>query len=128
MTALIDTHVFVWMDTDSAKLSPTAMRYFADPNCKIVLGVVSVWEVAIKSAKNKLALTGDLEKVLHDIQERNPLHILPLEVVHALEVRKLPAVHNDPFDRMLAAQALVENAVLSTADPIFKQYPIQSDW
>ena len=56
------------------------------------------------------------------------MSVLSVDVPHALEVRNLSAIHNDPFDRMLAAQALVESAVLLTADPIFKQYPIQTNW
>ncbi len=64
MTALIDTHVFVWMDTDSSRLSATAMGYFANPNCKILLSVVSVWEIIIKSAKRKLALSADIDQVI----------------------------------------------------------------
>lgn len=128
MIALIDTHVFVWMDTDSSRLSSAAMGYFADPNCTILLSVVSIWEIIIKSAKGKLALSADIDQVIQDIQSRNPMCVLSVEAPHALEVRNLPTIHNDPFDRMLAAQALVEGAVLLTADPVFKQYPIQTDW
>ena len=128
MTALIDTHVFVWMDTDMSRLSTTVLGYFADPNCTILLSVVSIWEVAIKTATGKLSLSADLDQVIQDIQSRNPLRILPIELPHALALRSLPPIHKDPFDRMLVAQALAEHAVLLTRDPLIRQYPIRTDW
>ncbi|HEX4611043.1 MAG TPA: type II toxin-antitoxin system VapC family toxin [Urbifossiella sp.] len=128
MTALLDTHVFVWMDTDVSLISPAALRYFADPNCTILLSVVSVWEVAIKAGTGKLALSAPLGQVIQDIRQKNPLQILSVELSHALAVQSLPAIHRDPFDRMLVAQAIVENAVLLTADARVRQYPVQTDW
>ena len=128
MTALLDTHAFIWMDTDVSRLSPTAVGYFNDPGCTILLSVVSVREVAIKTATGKLALSADIDRVIRDIQNRNPLRLLPIELSHALAVRSLPQVHRDPFDRMLVAQAIVEGAVLLTADPLIRQYPVRADW
>lgn len=128
MKVLLDTNVFIWMDTDMSRLSPAVLSYFNDPNCQIFLSVVSVWEIIIKVGIGKLALSGDVEQIIHDIQKRNPLLILPIEVPHAIEVRSLPPIHRDPFDRMLIAQARVENAVLLTSDPKLRQYSVQSDW
>ena len=128
MTALIDTNVFIWMDTNMARLSATDVGYFTNPNCTILLSVVSVWEVVIKAAIGKLTLSADLHQVIRDVQSRNVLRVLPVELSHTLTVRSLPPVHKDPFDRLLIAQALAENAVLLTADPVVRQYPVRTDW
>lgn len=128
MTAIIDTHVFIWMDTNMSRLSSTVVGYFNDPNCNIVLSVVSVWEVAIKTATGKLTLSADLDQVIKGVQRQNPLRILPVELAHTLEIRSLPPIHKDPFDRMLVAQAIAENAVLLTDDPLIRQYPLRTDW
>lgn len=128
MIALLDTHTFIWMDTDVTRLSPTVIRYFNDPGCTILLSVVSVWEVVIKAGNGKLKLSSDINQVIRDIQSRNPLGLLPIELPHVIAYQALPRVHKDPFDRMLIAQAIAENAVLLTSDPLIRHYPVQTDW
>jgi PIN domain nuclease of toxin-antitoxin system len=128
LKALLDTHTFIWMDTDPTRLSPAVQACFADPLCEIHLSVVSVWEVIIKTMNSKLALTGDVQQMIRDIQARNPLRILPVMLDHVLALRSLPPIHRDPFDRMLVAQAVVENAVLLSCDANIKQYPVRVIW
>ena len=128
MTALLDTHTFIWMDTDASRLSQTVVGYFTDPNCTILLSVASAWEIAIKTATGRLKLSGEIEQVIRDVQARNPLRLLPVELAHALALRTLPSIHKDPFDRMLVAQAIAENAVLLTSDPLVRRYPVRTDW
>lgn len=128
MKALIDTNAFIWMDTDMSRLSSAAVGYFNNPHCTIYLSVVSVWEVAIKSGNGKLTLSADIHQVILDIQKRNPLQILPVELPHSLAIRTLPKIHKDPFDRMLIAQAMTENAILLTSDKMIRKYPVRTDW
>lgn len=128
MNVLIDTHAFIWMDTDMSRLSATAVGYFNDPNCEILLSIVSLWEVVIKSGTGKLKLSGDLERVVRDVQSRNPLRILPVELPHLRVLAGLPSIHKDPFDRMLVAQAIAENAIILTTDTDIRCYPVRTDW
>lgn len=128
MKAILDTHTFIWSDTDPSKLSPAVLACFADPNCTIFLSVVSVWEVVIKTGNNKLTLSGDVERVIADIQRKNPLRLLPVTFDHVLNLRTLPPIHRDPFDRMLVAQAVAENAVLLSCDANIRQYPVRVIW
>jgi len=128
MKILLDTHTFIWMDTDPAKFSPTAVACFNDPANDILLSVASVWEIVIKTALRKLALSADVDQVVRDIQAQNPLPLLDIRYAHALAVRGLPPIHKDPFDRMLVAQALVERATILTCDANIPRYPIPTIW
>jgi PIN domain nuclease of toxin-antitoxin system len=128
MTALLDTHTFIWIDSDPSKLSATVLAYLTNSACTVFLSVASLLEMEIKVASRKLALRAAVRDIVADNLAATPLRILEIRTDHARAIAGLPPVHKDPFDRMLAAQALVEGAVLLTADPIFKQYPIQSDW
>ncbi|MBY0512672.1 MAG: type II toxin-antitoxin system VapC family toxin [Gemmataceae bacterium] len=125
---LIDTHVLLWLDSNAARLSQTAVGYLTNPSCRLLQSTASVWELAIKVSINKLVLRADLATIVADQTTRNPISLLPVAVDHALAVRSLPPIHKDPFDRMLVAQALAENAVLLTDDPVIRQYPVRTDW
>lgn len=128
MKAIIDTHTLIWIDQDPAKLSPAAVAHFNDPACEILLSVASIWEIVVKLATGKLALSGEVNQVIRDIQAQNPLHILPITYDHVLAVHSLPSIHKDPFDRMLVAQAQVEQAMLISCDPIIAKYPVTVIW
>ena len=128
MNVLLDTHTFLWLDSDAAKLSAVAMNYLTDPANRLLLSVVSVWEVTIKVAISKLTLRTDLATIVAEQTQRNPITVLPITLDHAIAVGGLPSIHKDPFDRLLVAQAIVESATLLTADPIFQQYPVQTAW
>ena len=84
--------------------------------------------MAIKSAVGKMPLRASLEVILAECVAVNSLTILPLTIDHVVHVQQLPLIHGDPFDRVLIAQALVEDAVLLTADPQVRRYPARTDW
>jgi PIN domain nuclease of toxin-antitoxin system len=128
MNVLLDTQVFIWLDSDPARLSATAGRRINDPASRLLLSVASVWEMVIKVGTGKLTLRADVETVVHDQTTRNPITLLPVDIAEAYAVGRLPPIHRDPFDRMLVAQAIVLNAVLLTADATVRQYPVQTDW
>jgi PIN domain nuclease of toxin-antitoxin system len=127
MKGLVDTHTFIWMDSDPTRLSSAAAMFLQDPSNIILLSVVSVWEMLIKLALGKLTLRMPLQTILAQ-QQANGIQILPVTLDHVLAVESLPAAHKDPFDRLLVAQANVEGAVLVTADAIFAQYPVTVLW
>lgn len=127
MKGLLDTHTFIWWDSDPAKLSKKALAFLQDPANSLVLSVVSALEILIKLQLGKLTLALPLQQIVTQ-QQANGIQILPLTLDHVLAVEGLPAPHKDPFDRLLAAQAIVEGAVLLSADAIFSQYAVNVLW
>jgi PIN domain nuclease of toxin-antitoxin system len=127
MKGLLDTHAFIWLDSDPGKLSANAAAFLEEPSNTILLSVASIWEILIKQQLKKLTLSLPLQIVLSQ-QQANGIQILAILPEHVLALESLPAVHKDPFDRLLAAQANVESAVIVSADPIFSQYPVSVIW
>ncbi|MBN2107976.1 MAG: type II toxin-antitoxin system VapC family toxin, partial [Deltaproteobacteria bacterium] len=128
MKLLLDTHVFIWWDSDPAKLSKKALALCADPGNTLFLSVASAWEMQIKMQLGKMKLAFSLQDIIREQQKTNGLQIMPVELEHALALHSLPAHHNDPFDRLLIAQARAESAVLVSKDKIFSTYPIDLIW
>ena len=127
MKLLLDTHTFIWMDSDPGRLSVTAAAALRDPANEVWLSVVSVWEMAIKADLGKLVLRQPLDQIVRD-QQANGVQIVPVQLTHVLRVVGLPAAHKDPFDRLLVAQSVTEGMDLVTADPIFAHYPVRVVW
>ena len=127
MNLLLDTHTLIWMDSDPKQLSRAASSAIRDPSNTKYLSVVSVWEIIIKTQSGKLTLHQPLSQIL-SVQLANGVLILPVLLPHILAVESLPPVHKDPFDRLLAAQAIAEDAELVTADRVFARYPVRILW
>ena len=124
---LLDTHTFMWWDGDRSKLSPAALAFIQDPTNTIMLSVVSVLEILIKVQLGKLRVNAPLATIVAQ-QQANGIHVLPVSLNHVLTLDRLPAVHKDPFDRLLVAQAMVEGAVLVSTDTLFSSYPVTVFW
>jgi len=122
MRLLLDTHVLLWWLEDNEALSPDVRSAIADPENLVHVSSATVWEMAIKSALGKLELPADWVEVL----EGEPFRQLPITWEHARKIEELPAVHRDPFDRMLIAQSIVENLVLVTHDHLLSRYGIST--
>ena len=120
MRLLLDTHVLLWWLDDSAALSEEARRAIGDPENLVYVSAVSIWEVVIKRALGKL----DIPTKWADALTEEPFRRLPMTWEHALEVRNLPDVHRDPFDRLLIAQAKVEDLTFVTGDEVLLRYRI----
>ena len=127
MRGLLDTHTFVWAAEEADKLSDPVKAFLNDMGNTIFLSTVSVWEIVIKTKLGKLPLSQPLGAILSRLSVAD-ITVLPVQIDHALAVDRLPDPHRDPFDRLLAAQAIVEGAVLLTADKIFQQYPVTVVW
>lgn len=95
-----------------------------DARSQVLLSSVCIWEVAIKSALGKLRVPDDLPERLYAFAFER----LPVTDVHAWAVRRLPSIHADPFDRLLAAQALCERATIVSADAVFDEYAVARIW
>ena len=128
MKLLLDTHTFIWWDSEPAKLSSSALSACQDQANTLILSVVSVWEMQIKSQLGKLRLNLPLIEIITGQQQTNNIEILPIELEHVLELQSLPHHHGDPFDRLLIAQANAEGAVLVSGDSVFSKYPVTLVW
>lgn len=127
MKGILDTHTFIWWDSDPSKLSGPALAFIQDPTNLIYLSVASVWEIVINQQLGKLTATMPLQARVAQ-QQANGLLILPATLDHVLAVQTLPTAHKDPFDRLLIAQANVEGAALLSGDAIFSQYAVTIVW
>ena len=127
MKLLLDTHTFIWWDSDPGQLSATARSAIQDPANEVLFSAVNVWEMVIKSQLSKLALRLPLADLVFQ-QQANGLRVVEVTLRHVLAVEGLLSIHKDPFDRLLAAQAIVEDAELVTADHVFAQYPVRVLW
>ena len=128
MKILFDTHAFIWWDSNAARLSSEALQLCQDQENTLVLSTVSIWEMQSKHQLGRLKLKLPLHNIVKAQQKNNGLEILPIIPVHVFALASLPLYHNDPFDRLIIAQARVENAVLLSCDPAVQQYPVDIVW
>ena len=128
MKLLLDTHTFIWWDSEPAKLSASALSACQDQANTLILSVVSVWEIQIKSQLGKLKFNLPLSEIIQSQRQMNNVQVLTLELDHVLELQNLPYHHKDPFDRLLIAQANVEDVLLVSGDSIFSEYTINLIW
>lgn len=123
---LLDTHVFLWLKSEPERIAAPALTALEDADNELYLSVVSGWEIAIEYALGKLRLPANPPVYVPARIERAGFHELDVTMTHALAVSGLPAHHDDPFDRLLIAQAQIEGMTLVTADPRFAQYSVKS--
>lgn len=119
MDLLLDTHVFLWWDSDEPHLGAAARTAIADPANRIHVSAASIWEVAIKRAKGKLSFLGSPSEAVG----RNGFEPLSIAAAHAETAANLDWGHADPFDRMLVAQALNRSLILVHADAKIAEFP-----
>jgi PIN domain nuclease of toxin-antitoxin system len=118
---LLDTHVALWAITDSPRLSTRARDLIGGQNAQVWVSAASVWEIAIKHALGRGDMPVSGKQALRYFQESG-YQLLAIEAEHAAAVEELPAHHQDPFDRILVAQALVEPMRLLTHDATVAKY------
>jgi PIN domain nuclease of toxin-antitoxin system len=120
MRLLIDTHIFLWWDRQLRRLSRPLRAAIEDEDNEIYLSAASVWEIAVKRTLGKLNFGGTIVDAVADLG----FGILPVTGTHAEHAGGLPRHHNDPFDRLIIAQAYLEGMVLGTQDPMLRPYAI----
>ncbi|MBA3870362.1 MAG: type II toxin-antitoxin system VapC family toxin [Anaerolineae bacterium] len=130
MRVLLDTHTFIWWDADKkpGRLSPKAFDVLSDSSNSLVVSLATIWEIQIKVQLGKLKLPSPLTDILNQQQQANGIELFPVNVMHILALDTLPHHHRDPFDRILVAQAKVENIPLVSKDSVFTQYSIPVLW
>jgi PIN domain nuclease of toxin-antitoxin system len=128
MKLLLDTHTFIWWDSDPVKLSPRVLALCKDRANIILLSVTSVWEMQIKLHLGKLRLRVPLPQMIETQRQTNNIEVLPVLLTHVLALGNLPNHHKDPFDRLLICQANIEGAILVSKDTKFQKYPVDLVW
>ena len=128
MNLLLDTHAFLWFIAGSDDLSAVARDLIEEPGNQPFLSAASLWEMAIKLSLGKLHLALPFEELVPEQMMLNGIQFLPIEISHVVPVVTLPFHHRDPFDRLLIAQAMVEQIPIVSGDPAFDPYPVQKLW
>ena len=122
MNLLLDTHLLLWAAATPERLSKEALTMIQDLDNRLYFSAVSLWDVTIKSELGRADFHVDPALLRRGLVE-NGYEELPVTSTHAIEVGRLPAIHKDPFDRMLVAQAGVEGLLLLTSGVVVARYP-----
>ena len=128
MRLLLDTHAFLWWVEGASSLGRRARSAITNPDNEVLVSIASCWELAIKLSLDKLRLTQRLDRFIPEQLSANGFVLLPLELRHTLGVASLPFHHRDPFDRLLAAQALDEDLTIVSGDRVFAKYGVRVVW
>jgi PIN domain nuclease of toxin-antitoxin system len=128
VTYLLDTGVWLWSVGEPTRISSKAREVIVDTKQDVFLSAVTSWEVAIKAGSGKLHLPEPPDLYVPRRMASQGLRPLAISHQHALMVFALPVHHRDPFDRLLIAQAQVENMTLITAERMVERYPVQVLW
>lgn len=121
MKLLLDTHIFVWAINETSRLDRRTQAALASPDNLVLISSVSPWEIGIKQALGRMRFPLDL---FDEMIERMDFDVLPILPAHGIVAAGLPRHHNDPFDRMLIAQALTQDLTLVSADRVFTRYDV----
>ena len=121
MKVLCDSHILVWwLDSPGRLLSPRAQEILRDPGNEVFFSAASIWELGLKIAKGKLIMPSGFVQALRE----DGFLELPVRSDHAERATALPAIHGDPFDRMLVSQTLAEKMVFNTRDHAILEYEV----
>lgn len=124
MNLLVDTHLVLWAAFAPKRLSKRARQLLEAPNAKLWFSAASIWEIAIKRTLNRTDFDVEPRRLRRGLLDNGWLE-LAISGDHAAAVWELAAIHKDPFDRMLVAQAQIEGLTLVTSDEIVARYPGQ---
>ena len=128
MRLLLDTVTFIWLVDDNTRLVESARAAITDPANDLYLSAASAWEIAIKYELGRLRLRVPPHEYVVEQRRLHRIDSLPITEDAALQVGKLPALHRDPFDRLLVAQAIVEGLTIVTSDRLVSMYPVRVIW
>jgi PIN domain nuclease of toxin-antitoxin system len=128
MNLLLDTCTFLWIIKNDTNLSQNAASLFQDSENTIFLSSASAWEIAIKMSIGKLPLQEDPDVFIPKQRKNHGIKHLTITEEEVLYLNKLPAVHKDPFDRILICQSIVNGFPLITPDPIVRRYAVKTLW
>ena len=122
MKLLLDTHLLLWAAGQPNRLPVAALKLIDNPANELLFSAASIWEVAIKRGLGRNDFQADPRLLRRGLLD-NGYGELPILSDHVVAIESLPPIHEDPFDRLLVAQATVEGITLLTADSVVAQYP-----
>ena len=128
MKYLLDTNVWLWSLWDPERIARKAREEISNMSHSVFVSAVTSWEIAIKTAAGKLVLPEPPASYVPSRMAIQGLRPLPITHPHALAVFALPPHHRDPFDRLLVAQAQLEEMILVTSDRVLEKYPVEILW
>lgn len=128
MKLLLDTHALLWWWTNDPKLSTQAAQAISNENNQVLVSASSAWEIATKTRLGKLDIGERALARFADLAQADGFEHLPITWQHSVKAGGLSLEHRDPFDRMLAAQSLLEDATLITKDPAFVVFDTRVLW
>jgi PIN domain nuclease of toxin-antitoxin system len=128
MRLLIDTHALLWFCEGKSLLSVTARKLIEDQRNERFVSHATAWEIAIKLSLGKLHIGPGYETIFPGVLDANGLRLLPPSIEHYKALISMPRLHGDPFDRLLIAQAFVEDLTVLTNDGAFPQYGVRVLW
>jgi PIN domain nuclease of toxin-antitoxin system len=127
MKLIVDTHAILWFQAGDRRLSRPARTAMEAATAELILSAATVWEMAIKASLGRLRLSDPVERYVAE-KIGQGYRVLPVSWEHAARVEQLAWHHRDPFDRLLAAQALVERCPVVTHDRVMRRYGIDVIW
>ena len=125
MNILVDTHILLWFFTDDPRLNEKTKKIYLDTKNKLSVSAATFWEIAIKASLGKITLKKNWLTLMKKHLYENAIQWLPISPEHCHQLSLLPFHHRDPFDRMLIAQAMVEEMKVLTSDPHLKKYEVE---
>lgn len=125
MRVLLDTHIFLWLNTEPERLGER-LSLIEDQRSELLFSAASSWEIAIKHSLGRLPLPEPPDRYVPARMRAVGVMGLAIEHTHALAVAGLPSLHRDPFDRLLVAQAVLLDVPILTADPILAEYHVRT--
>ena len=124
MDILLDTQILLWAISGDKRLTPKSRDIFLDPDNVLYFSIAGYWEIAIKVSIGKLKLKKQWPRTIKREMQKNYIKLLPITMAHCNKIAKLPFHHRDPFDRIMIAQAQIENMTLLSADPQLNKYEV----
>ena len=128
MKLLLDTHAFLWFIAGSERLSATGRQLIEESANQPLLSAASLWEMAIKLSLGRLQLGRPFEDLIPEQMRLNGIQLLGIELEHVTPMTTSPFHYRDPFNRLIVAQAMVEQMPIVSADPAFDAYPFARLW
>jgi PIN domain nuclease of toxin-antitoxin system len=125
---LLDTHTLLWASFDEDALSPKARQVIRTPGSEMIVSAATAWEIATKFRLGKLNFAQELVEDFIPLVTAAGYTLLPVSAEHALRAGRLPGEHKDPFDRMLAAQAIHEDLTLLSNDANLDLFGVRREW
>jgi PIN domain nuclease of toxin-antitoxin system len=128
MKILLDTHALLWWSFEENPLPKKIIKLVADPANEVFVSAAAFWEIAIKVRLKKLDIPLSPEALLSQVQSRTRIQFIAMTPEHAVVAGGLPGHHEDPFDRTMIAQCIVERLHFATNDAHIRKYPVQVIW